>query len=287
MTHPVIKNFRRLLNYSLIIVFMCACNRHSFKGTSGMVAISSKWEMPFQLKEISGISWIGQDRFACIQDEEGRIFIYNTSTRKIEKEVYFAPPADFEGIAVVGPTAYILHTSGKIFELKRYRSANPSLIIYETFPPGKQNFEGLCYDRKNRRLLMAVKNNDPSGSSEKNIYAFDISTHKLVDSPIYTIGHGNEILKNESMMQPSDLAVHPRSGDIYILDGERPRLLIMSADGKFKKLFHLDGPSFPLPEGISFNRRGEMFICNEAGSGVGNILQVKDVIQDSLTPSSR
>ncbi len=275
MTYSFRKNLRVHFTAVLFLVMIVGCDRHSFKGNSSLVTISNKWELPFQLTEISGISWLSKNRFACIQDEEGKIFIYNVASRKIEKEIYFAPPADFEGIAIAGSTAYILHASGKIFELKKYLSDSPTLIIYETFKPGKQNIEGLCYDRKQRRLLMAVKNNDPSGTAEKNIYAFDIATHKLVDTPLYTIGHGNALLKDEPMMQPSDLAVHPRTGDIYILDGERPRLLIMETNGNFKKLYQLAGPSFILPEGISFNRRGEMFICNEGrSSGVGNILQV-------------
>ena len=49
------------------------------------VRVTQKWDMPSPLKEISGIAWIDNTRFACVQDELGKIFIFNTATNTIEK----------------------------------------------------------------------------------------------------------------------------------------------------------------------------------------------------------
>src|SRR5690554_5062322 len=60
--------------------------------------ILRKWKMPDQLHEISGITWIGEDRFACVQDEEGILFIYNIAKEEIEETVNFSMAGDYEGI---------------------------------------------------------------------------------------------------------------------------------------------------------------------------------------------
>ena len=44
---------------------------------SAAITITKKWEMPNELTEISGLSYMDEQRFACVQDELGTIFIYN------------------------------------------------------------------------------------------------------------------------------------------------------------------------------------------------------------------
>src|SRR3954469_25329989 len=56
------------------------------------IMISRKWEMPHQLKEISGIVWLDENHFACVQDEAGEIFIFNTGQNKIEKIIKVTAP---------------------------------------------------------------------------------------------------------------------------------------------------------------------------------------------------
>jgi hypothetical protein len=75
-------------------------------------------------------------------------------------------------------------------------------------------------------------------------------------------------------MQPSDLDVHPSTGDIYIVDGADPKLLVMGADGSKKNLYQLSSTDFAQPEGLAFTKGGELFISNESKKGSGNILKV-------------
>ena len=57
---------------------------------SAAISINQKWDLPAELKEISGLAWIAEGRFACVQDEDGKVFIYNTVHNKIEKQIPFA-----------------------------------------------------------------------------------------------------------------------------------------------------------------------------------------------------
>jgi uncharacterized protein YjiK len=212
-----------------------------------------------------------------VQDELGTIFIFNIANESIEKEIPFAGPGDYEGIAIVAETAYIVRADGKIFEVKNYNEKNRSVTEYSTPLTARQDVEGLCYDQKNNRLLLAIKGKEQNTKDYKGIYAFDLTSKKLATEPAFKIDLTHSIwneVKDKDKMQPSDLDVHPSTGDIYIVDGADPKLLIMGADGSKKNLYHLSSKDFAQPEGLAFTKTGELFISNESKKGSGNILEV-------------
>src|SRR5690606_2804436 len=49
--------------------------QESATSTSSEVKILNKWELPEVLKEVSGIAYLEENLFACVQDEDGKIFI--------------------------------------------------------------------------------------------------------------------------------------------------------------------------------------------------------------------
>ncbi len=71
------------------------------------------------------------------------------------------------------------------------------------------------------------------------------------------------------------MEVYPATGDVYIVGGPGPGLLVMGSDGTKKKLYKLSSSDFPQPEGIAFAEAGELFISNEGKTGAGNILKIE------------
>lgn len=241
------------------------------------VRVTQKWDLPVVLKEISGIAFVSDNLIACVQDEAGKIFIFNTASNLIEKEIPFGAAGDYEGIAIVGSTAYVLRADGKLFEVIDYNTDKLSVVQHTTHLTAKQNVEGLCYDKKNNRLLLAIKGKEATSNDYKGIYAFDLSSKKLATKPAHKIDLTHSIwneVKGKNKMEPSDLDVHPVTGDLYIIDGASPKLLVMSADGTQKSIYRLNTSEFHQPEGIAFTQSGELFISNEGRSGSGNILKV-------------
>lgn len=239
------------------------------------IIITQQWKMPDILKEISGITSIDENRLACIQDEKGIIFIYNLLYDSIEKEIPFAGDFDFEGIALAGKTMYAIRSNGILYSIDNYNSAAPVIKEIPTWLTVKQNTEGLCYDAKHNRLLIAIKDKDPVGKNYKGIYEYNLRNGKLARKPVFRINLNDTIFHKDHKIRPSDLAVNPGTGDIYITDGERPSLLIMSPAGLLKKIYYLDGKDFHLPEGITFSKQGQLFICNERGLlKAGNITEI-------------
>lgn len=258
-----------------------AKENYEIQRITGDIKIRHVWDVPEILKEISAISYIDEHRFACIQDELGKIFIYNTDTGKIEKEITFGESGDYEGLALNENTAYVLRADGQIFEISNYMFDNRTTKEHQTPLTKKQDTEGLAFDKENNRLLVAIKESDPDSESYKGIYEFDLNTYKMKTQPVLKIDLDNPAFdgiksgkKSDSKMQPSEIGIHPQTGNIYITDGAKPKLLIMDKSGKIISLAELKDKEFSQPEGLTFSPEGRLFISNEGSKKPGNILEI-------------
>jgi uncharacterized protein YjiK len=241
------------------------------------VLITQKWELPSDLKEVSGITYIDDQRFACIQDEKGKIFIYNRASNKIENEIPFGVMGDYEDIAVKDNMAYVVRADGRLFEVDMNSGKN-SVKEYKTFLTVEHDVEGLCYDKNNNRLLLAIKDDEPGKPDYKGIYAFDLAKKAFIKEPVFKIDLKNEVFytvgkKNKTLM-PSAIGINAKTNEIFITDGSKAMLLILDSSGIIKKLYQL-GKDFAQPEGITFSPQGEIFISNEGTKQPGNILKVE------------
>lgn len=154
--------------------------------------------------------------------------------------------------------------------------------MYKTSLTKKQDSESLAYDKRNNRLLIAVKEVDHKDTPDfKGIYAFNLTTKTVLAAPVYKIDLKDAIFddlkknKAKNSISPSDIGIHPIDGNLYILEGTKPKLLIMSPAGKMISLYELDDTNFPQPEGLTFSPDGKLYISNEGNKKEGNILQVE------------
>lgn len=236
------------------------------------VKIEKSWELPDELEEISGFAFVSADRVACIQDEDGIIFIFNLQTTEIEKEIDFSDSGDYEGITVKGNTAYVLESDGDIYQVADFMN-DPEVTKFETRLSSNNDVEGICLDRSGTRLLMAIKEKDPAAEDYKGIYAFDLGSGKVQKDPAYKIMFKDKVFKDNSgkdlqeIFKPSEIAINPASGEIYLTEGEDPQLLILKASGEAKTLYNLNHNDFPQPEGIAFDPEGNLYISNEGKPG--------------------
>ena len=102
----------------------------------------------------------------------------------------------------------------------------------------------------------------------------------MEEKPAFEIKFNDPIFKvldqelNHQIIRPSEVSIHPKNGDIYILDATNPKLLILTAAGKAKKLHVFKEEQFGQPEGLTFDAAGNLYISNEGSGGLGNILKV-------------
>lgn len=245
---------------------------------SKRIEVFQQWDLPAVLEEVSGIAMMDDNRIAAVQDEEGKIFIYNLQTSQIEKQLYFSGTGDFEGIAIVNETAYVLESDGILFEVQNFMEDKEKSIKYSAKNTDRHNFEGLAYDQKNNRLLLAIK--DMDNDNFKPVFSFDLKTKQFVKDPVVKVNLKDTIFdklkqkKSHRLLRPSEIAIHPVTGDYYILEGVNPKLLILDPQGNLKKLHILNPDQFRQAEGITISKNGDIFISNEGKGGMGNILKV-------------
>ncbi|MES2287035.1 MAG: hypothetical protein V4547_15190 [Bacteroidota bacterium] len=253
--------------------------------------------LPAALNEISGITTLSQNEIACVQDEIGTIFIYDLTKEVIIKEYPSKLIGDFEEIALVGNAMYLLRSDGVLIEHKDYSKPSAEKKEYTLHLPSSNN-EGLCFDKKNNRLLIAAKSKAGKGNENKDIrliYGFDLKNKILSKEPIFKLSvdkieekalamkipiptrtikkTGKEV--SDFNFRPSAIAVHPFSHLIYILSSSDKLLLIMNEKGHIIQLFALDPVLFNKAEGITFLPDGDMLISNEAQKGKPTLLKFK------------
>lgn len=255
------------------------------------------FKLPAELIEISGIAITEDKKILCIQDEVGIIYTYNPLTKNIDKTLRFEGKGDFEEVAIVGKDAYVLKSNGDIYQIENFESESWKQNKFETTLKQKYDSEGLCYDPKNKRLLVTSKEFDEKKkhNTEKYIYGFDIGSKALTKSPIYKINL-TEVKKHleqstersfikslvtalenndiDQVFKPSAIAKHPLTDQLYILSATNKLLLILNAEGQIENVFHLNHPDVHQPEGITFSSSGDLYISNEgkANKTEGNIL---------------
>ncbi|WP_299105066.1 SdiA-regulated domain-containing protein [uncultured Winogradskyella sp.] len=278
-----------LILFTGIALFFLSLKSNRIKQNDGIIEsetfhnynIKNTYKLPKILNEVSGIVWLTYNTFACIQDEDGSIFIYNTENSRITSEIKFASKGDYEAIAINNEDAYVLRSDGLIYEIKQYLSDHPKIFKIVTPFKSHNNMESLTYDKQKNQLLITPKEYDLGKKHIKSIYKIPLLTKQMDSIPIVKIDLKADILKDfkekkiHETLCPSDIAIHPKTKDIYVLEGRNPKLLILNREGNILNAFELDKHKFAQPEGITFSDDGRLFISNEANDDSANILEVE------------
>ncbi|MDH3253147.1 MAG: hypothetical protein OEM41_10170, partial [Ignavibacteria bacterium] len=144
--------------------------------------------LPKKVSEASGLAMSDDGRLFCHNDEKAVIYQLDERTGRIIKEFQLGDSpvyGDFEGIAIKGPTFYLVTSSGNIYECKEGGDNEVvSYRFYRTYLTEKNDVEGLEYDGTTNCLLLACKGDPVRGySGYKVVYAFDLSTLTLKEQP--------------------------------------------------------------------------------------------------------
>lgn len=256
-------------------------------------------DLPSKLREVSGIAFIGEGQMAAVQDEKGNIYLLDPRNGEISIKIDFASDGDYEGIALVDNDAWVLKSNGDLYRVRNFLDNEERKVKkFETDLSKKNDLEGIVFDMMNNRLLIAAKGHpyidNSGGKHKKAIYQFDLKEKKLKPKPVFILDLeeikyfrkyntmtrlGIDLMasldesKGDVTFQPSDVAVHPITGNIYILGAVGDLLIVLNPIGEMLALVELDDILFNQPEGICFSPDGEMYISNEAGDRKATLLR--------------
>lgn len=232
--------------------------------------------LPLELDEISGVSFYDKDTsIFAISDDRGAIFKIkpNISITKWK----FSHGADYEDIARVDSTFFILQSNGDLYRVN-YNGNIPAIKSF-SFPQNNGNeFETLYYDSAAKKLILICKDCESDKKKQLTTFSFNPLTGTFSDSS-YTIPVTkiSELIKAEkTKFKPSAAAINPVTGDLFIVSSVNKLLVIADREGHAKEVYRLDPKLFKQPEGITFSTKGDLVISNEfAESGTADLLIFK------------
>ncbi|QJW90775.1 hypothetical protein HNV11_16010 [Spirosoma taeanense] len=234
-------------------------------------APDANFSLPASLREISGLTYYKPNQLLCVQDEEAVVYVFDTEKKKVVQDFGFGGYGDFEGIEYVNGEVYVLESTGNLF---RFKPESTQIGRTKTGLPAKTEVEGLGYDPKTKRLLIAVKNGG-GASSDKAVYSFDLLNRAVFRD----MGLNDEQLTGAGIdpktYKPSGIAVHPVTGEWYVLTSTGKRLLVTNRQAKILYSVPLDAKLFRQPEGICFAPNGDLFVASEGDGKNGYILKFR------------
>ncbi len=241
----------------------------------------TKKELPPSLNEISGLTLIQGKGLLAIQDEIGNLYYI---TNDGVKDFPFRDKGDYEGVEIVGEEVYVVKSSGTMYRIKNWGTENQEVIKMKFFLTKEYDVEGLCYDKETHSLLLACKD-APDGKTIRSVFQFDLATQQLKEEPLFNINiptiverikkmaptHAGfqkllEDKGNKVTYSPSAIAIHPKTGHIYITSSKGKMLLVLNRKGEFIHLEKLEKKIHNQPEGLCFDKEGNLYISNESKS---------------------
>lgn len=292
----------------LLVLFSCEAKNNKEKPEKSdgeTIPLSKGWQsLPYQLNnpqeiytlpgslvELSGMQSLSDKLIACVQDEDGVIYLFDREQKKVIREISWGPKGDYEGIAGNSQLLYILRSDGTIFKVGNYNSSSPLIVEKWKIRLDKScDAEGLFLADSPDLLLLACK----GGVGDlRNIWEFDMRKQILRERPYLQISL--EVLENamvsngldrfslgvkkmldpkgeSGVLAPSGIAIHPQTHDLYIISSISKLLVVFTATGELKSITALPASIFIQPESITFTPEGNLLIGNEGKGAEASIL---------------
>lgn len=247
------------------------------------------FSLPPELREVSGITATGPDTVACVQDEHGAIFQFDLVTGRVTGHQRFGPAGDYEGLTLVGDEYWVLRSDGTLLRVVRdgrgLATADRHVLV-----SAHRNWEGVAFDRAESRLLLVPKDvpkgSDKEERDERLVFGFDLKTRRLGPEPLLTLRvkdlaaqarrlgfevptklTGKGLERTDLKLRVAEVAVHPETGEFWLLSALDRILLVVDRGGRLRALHQFAESELPKPEALTFLPDGRLAIASEGETG--------------------
>ncbi len=259
----------------LLTLFVSACGAETpetLEPDGSAQGDFKQWKLPKRLREISGLALTPDERLLAVADEKAIVYELDYQEGKIIKSFALGDPpvrADFEGIAVLGDTIWLMTSDGLLFAAAE--GADGRSVPYQKYDTDHGDYcelEGLAQDRATTTLLLVCKQ---TKSKHDDLMIFEWS------ASIDGIEHNRDVAVPEALIigiidkkriSPSGIAVDPQTGERVLVTARQGVLARLTADGVLSEAILLKKKGrHKQAEGIEMTRDGRLLIADEGGGG--------------------
>lgn len=269
-----------IIAFSCILMACGSAGREEIDPRGYKLSQPEKFIMPESLLEISGIAFhsSNSDTVYAIQDEQGRLFRLAWGVKK-QYNAKFGRSGDYEDLAMLGDRVVVLKSNGTFYSFA-YRDAIyaeiDSVVEWKGLLP-EGEYEGMYGDEATGKLYVICKN-CAGDKSKDNVSGYIIQAG---DSAYLAGTFGVDVDQIKAFtgkikrgFRPSGLARNPVTNDWYIISAVNKLLVVTDGSWRIKEVCPLNGNAFNQPEGIAFDKAGNLYISNEGDDlNEGDILK--------------
>ena len=223
------------------------------------------------LQEVSGLAF-HRGLLLAHDDEFGRIYSINPATGAVAIFATLRGPIrdDFEVIAVLRDTVWLMTSTGNLYGVRATPSTTPVAFSLRVTGLGKRcELEGLASDEAKGVLLLPCKTL-PKKERGVVVYRWNVALGALATPATVTLTHGAVKQAGIPNLHPSAIEIVPRTGHLLVLSSGPPALLEVDGAGIPTGGTRLSG-RHPQPEGLAITENGDVYISDEGGTGPGTL----------------
>ena len=241
------------------------------------------FKLPWMLEEISGLTYVGDHTLVSVQDEEGIIYYIDALSGSVSEKKRFGSSGDYEGVELLKNSFWVMESNGAFhsFRVKPNSDIKSKKMTYGF--TSKNDLEGL--GQHNGKLLIACKADGSVGPTEvkgKGIYKIAGNKPKLFiairQKELNSFVENKKYFNEVKDFDPSAIAVHPSTGDIYILSADHV-LVVYDKSLNLKEVAKLNKKLFIQPEGITFSPEGTLYLTSEGNGSKGRLFVLSSLIK--------
>ncbi|MBT8379037.1 MAG: SdiA-regulated domain-containing protein [Ignavibacteria bacterium] len=226
--------------------------------------------LPKALQEVSGLAFKDDKYLLTHNDEKGIVFKMDVRSGEVVSEFSIGEKEierDFEGIAVVKDSIFLVTSKGTIFKFSTPgKYDNVDYVKINTPLSSKDDVEGLCYDEKINSLLLACKSQSSEEDAKyKAVYEFSLTEMNLIEKPRYLISL-KELKKKFDIkdFSPSGIEINPINRNIFLISANPEVIVELNSEGEVLNAKVIDDKNHKQPEGIAFLKDGTMILADES-----------------------
>ena len=232
----------------------------------------TQWKLPKKLREISGLVY-DDGRLFGHDDQQGIVYQIDYREARLIKAFalgHLTVQADFEGIAVVDKTFYLVTSAGRLYFSRE--GNNGERVPYKSYTTGLGNrceIEGLAHDAANERLLLVCK--QARSRELKNhvaIFVWSLEQRRILERETIMI-ESSAIHRHipGKKFNPSGIEVDTQTGHILLVAARQRALAEIDREGNVITAFELPRAALHRQtEGIALTPDNELILADEGGT---------------------